>query len=93
MRATASCRVLPLFAFSLALGLAACTGVHWQKAGGGDAALAQDRFGSASSFGIPASTDPRFGATGPSQADLRMQESQSAGLCMQGKGYRLVEDK
>ena len=103
MRATASSRVLPLFAFFLALGLAACTGVHWQKAGGGDAALAQDlaacrkqaqdRFGSASSFGIPASTDPRFGATGPSQADLRMQESQSAGLCMQGKGYRLVEDK
>jgi hypothetical protein len=97
MRAAAS----PFFAFALALGLCACAGVRWQKAGGDDAALAQDlaacrqqvqaKVGGAGSLGPPTATDPRFGALfGPSQADLRMQESQALGMCMRGKGYDLV---
>jgi hypothetical protein len=87
---------LLLFAFTLA----ACAPVRWQKAGGDDAALARDlsacrkqaqeRFGAAYGLAQMPSADPRFGPTGPTQADLRMQESQSVGTCMRGKGYALV---
>ena len=90
-------------ALVLALALCGCAGVHWHKSGGDGAALArdlaacrkqaQDRFGGVGGLGLPAATDPRFGPSGPSQADLRMQESQSVGTCMRGKGYALVEDK
>ncbi|MEK6244915.1 MAG: hypothetical protein AABM33_10490 [Pseudomonadota bacterium] len=97
MRAAAS----PFFALVLALGLCACAEMRWQKAGGDDAALAQDlaacrkqaqqKFGGAGGLGPPTATDPRFGAPfGPSQADLRMQESQALGMCMRSKGYALV---
>ena len=95
MRAAASL----LFAFMFALGLGACTEVRWHKPDGEDAALAQDlaacrretqdKFGAAATLGPPM-TDPRFGPMGPSQADLRMQESQATGMCMRGKGYSLV---
>jgi hypothetical protein len=87
---------LLLFPFALA----ACAPVTWQKAGGDDATLARDlaachqrardRFAAESGLAQMPSMDPRFGPMGPSQADLRMQESQSVGMCMRGKGYGLV---
>jgi hypothetical protein len=93
-------RALHLFTLALALGLCGCTGVRWHNSGGDDAALAQDladcrkqvqqKFGGAGSLGPPIAIDPRFGPMGPSQADLRMQESQALGMCMRGKGYALV---
>ena len=83
-----------------ALALAACAPVRWQKDGGDDAALARDlsacrkqaqeRFSAAYSLAQLPTTDPRFGPLGPSQADVRMQESQAVGMCMRGKGYSLV---
>jgi hypothetical protein len=97
-RRAALTRALPLF--TLALALAACGELRWQKAGGDDAGLtrdlaacrsqAQDRFGGAANIGLPPTTDPRFGPVGPSQADLQMQQSQAVGTCMRGKGYVLV---
>ena len=76
--------------------------MHWHKADGNDAARDRDldacrmesqaKYGSASSLGVMSPNDPRFGPTGPSQADLRMQESQSATACMRAKGYVLVPD-
>ena len=97
MRTAAS----PFFALALALILTACAGARWHKPGGDDATLAQDlaacrkqaqqKVGGAGSLGPPTATDPRFGAPfGPSQADLRMQESQALGMCMRGKDYGLV---
>ena len=87
---------LLLFAFALA----SCAELRWHKPGGDEAALAQDlaacreqaqqKFGAAGSLGPPIATDPRFGPMGPSQAELRMQESQAVGTCMRGKGYGLV---
>ena len=84
------------------LALPACTPMRWQKPGGDDGALAgdlaacrklaQDRFRTAGAPGMT-NTDPRFGAPGPSQADVRMQEGQAEGVCMRGKGYVLVEDR
>ena len=92
------------FAIALAAGLSGCGGVHWHKPGADDAALTKDlgecrrtsqtRLGIAGSVGPPTSVDPRFGApSGPSQADLMMQESQATGFCMREKGYVLVSDK
>ena len=86
------------------LGLSACGSVHWHKPGADDAARtkdlgecrrqAQTRLGIAGSLGPPTSVDPRFGGpSGPSQADLMMQESQVLGACMREKGYVLVQDK
>lgn len=79
-----------------------CAGMHWHKPDGNDAILAQDleacrkeaqqRYGGASALAQPISNDPRFGPLGPSQADLRMQESQALGMCMRAKGYGLVPD-
>ena len=93
-------RSLALPIFALVLGLGGCAGVRWQKPGADDSALAQDltacrklaqeKFGGAAGIVMPSSPDPRFGPMGPSQADLRMQESQAAGMCMRGKGYALV---
>ena len=92
------------FAFALAAGLSGCGGVHWHNPGADNAALtkdlgecrrqAQSRLGIAGRFGPPTSVDPRFGGpSGPSQADLMMQESQVLGACMREKGYVLVQDK
>ncbi len=91
-----------LFALALALCLSACTPVRWHKPGGDDAALArdlaacrkvaQDRFRTSGPPGMT-NADPRFGAPGPSQADIRMQEGQAESACMRAKGYVLVEDK
>jgi hypothetical protein len=85
------------------LGLSACGGVHWYKAGADEAALSKDlgecrrqaqvRLGVAGGLGPPPSMDPRFGPTGPSPADQMMQESQAVGVCMREKGYALVSDK
>ena len=92
MRRTA----LPLFAVAL-LALAACGDMRWAREGGDEAALAEDLAAcrrlaqsKVGNFGAPGPGDPRFGITGPSQADLRMQEAQAAGQCMRGKGYSLV---
>jgi len=87
---------------TLALTLASCGAVHWQKANGDDSALSQDltacrkqaserivRTGSA----IPRSElSPVFGPLGPSPAEMRMQEAQSVNGCMREKGYVLVPD-
>src|SRR5436190_23627007 len=83
------------------LGLSACGGVHWYKAGADEAALAKDlgecrrqaqgRLGIAG--GPPPSVDPRFGPTGPSPADQVVQESQAVSVCRRDKGYALVSDK
>jgi len=104
MRTAASRPALPILTFALALAMCGCAELHWQKADGSDASVAQDleacrkeaqaKFGSASAFGMTAGlNDPRFGPTGPSQADLRMQESQAASTCMRQRGYVLVPDK
>ena len=101
--ASASARALRFFAIALLLALSACSAVRWQKPGADDAALAkdlaacrkqaQDKLGGTGSLAPPASTDPRFGPMGPSQADLRMQEGQALGVCMRARGYVLVEEK
>ena len=89
-------KVLPLFAVAL-LALGACGDVRWAKDGGDEAAASADlaacsRVAQAKvgNFGAPGPGDPRFGITGPSQADLRMQEAQAVGQCMRGKGYGLT---
>ena len=89
---------------SVFLGLSACGGMRWHKPGTDDAELTKDlgecrrtsqtRLGIAGSVGPPTSVDPRFGGpSGPSQADLMMQESQALGFCMRDKGYVLEPDK
>jgi hypothetical protein len=81
--------------------LAACGEMRWQKAGGDEAGLANDLSAcskqaherSARMWGPPApraEISPVFGPTGPSQADLRLQESQAVTLCMRERGYTLV---
>ena len=100
MRATDLRRVLRFLTFALALGVCGCGAMHWQKADGSDASVAQDleacrkeaqaKFGASNAFGMTISNDPRFGPMGPSQADLRMQESQAASTCMRQRGYVLV---
>jgi hypothetical protein len=102
MRATASRPVLPFLTFALLLGMCGCGSMRWHKPDGDDAALAQDleacrneahqRFGGAAALGVLSPNDPRFGPTGPSQADVRMQEGQALGTCMRSKGYGLVPD-
>lgn len=74
--------------------------MRWQKADSDNAALAQDqaacnkegqdRYGGATALLPPTAIDPRLGSTGPSQADVRMKETQVAGMCMRAKGYVLV---
>jgi len=93
---------LPLFALVLALILAACGEVRWQKAGGDDTALAHDltncralaheKAARAGNVGLPpAAGDPRFGApSGPTQVEQRLQEQQAVDACMHDKGYALV---
>jgi hypothetical protein len=83
-----------------AIALASCAGTRWQKAGGDAAALeqdlqacrklAQERAARVGNLGPAPSSDPRFGATGPSQVDQRLQELQSEDGCMRAKGYALV---
>jgi uncharacterized protein YceK len=101
MRAINSRLALPFLTVVLALGLSGCADMRWHNSGGNDSALekdlaacrrdAQAKFGSsAAALGLPGSNDPRFGPMGPSQADVRMQESQAEGACMRGKGYVLV---
>ena len=82
--------------------MSGCTGMHWHKpdASSMDVANqleacrkeAQAKFGAAATLGMTSSSDPRFGPTGPTQADVRMQEGQAIGSCMRGKGYVLVPD-
>ncbi len=92
------------FAIALATGLTGCGSVHWHKAGADEAELgkdlaacrrqAQTKLGIVGGPGPQPSMDPRFGApSGPTQADLMMQESQALGFCMRKKGYALVPDK
>lgn len=98
--ASASACALRFFAIALVLGLSGCGAVRWHKTGSDDAALArdlaacrtltQDKVGAIGGLGMP-NADPRFGApSGPSQADVRMQEAQALGACMRAKGYVLV---
>jgi len=91
-----------LAAFALPV-LASCAGVHWQKKDGDNAALGQDlaacrKLGlersAAMGAAVPrAEISPVFGPTGPSPADVRMQETQVVTGCMRDKGYVLVPDK
>jgi hypothetical protein len=74
--------------------------MRWRQAGGSEAALnrdlgtcrqlAQEKAARTGILGLPSSRDPRFGSTGPSQADQRLQERQAEDACMRGKGYDLV---
>lgn len=88
---------LLLFAFALA----SCAELRWHKAGAEPAALsrdlsecralAQERTQRMWGAAPPASSDPRFGApSAPSQADLRLQESQAVSACMRQRGYVLA---
>jgi hypothetical protein len=81
--------------------LGACAGdVRWTKADASEEEMAKDMafcrkqaqatYGGAAAMAPQPSLDPRFGPTGPSQADRVMQESQAVGSCMRGKGYTLV---
>ena len=92
--------VAAALAATLAL-LQACSGdVRWTKPDTDEAVMANDmafcRKQAQATFGGPAAAipqaqiDPRFGPTGPSQADRVMQESQAVGSCMRGRGYTLV---
>jgi len=97
------CAGTPLVAtavLALALTLAACAPVHWQKKDGDNTALAQDlaacrKLGQERSAGMGttmprAEISPVFGPTGPSPADARMQETQVVTGCMREKNYALV---
>ena len=102
MRATTSRRTLPFLTFVLALGMCGCSSMRWHKpdASSTDVANqleacrkeAQAKFGAAATLGMTSPNDPRFGPTGPSQADVRMQEGQAVGNCMRQRGYVLVPD-
>lgn len=84
----------------LALALAACAEFHWHKAGvdpterAADLSvcrkLAQERTQRMWGTGPQPNMDPRFGPSGPSQADLRLQESQAVDACMRQRGYVLA---
>ena len=85
----------------IAFALASCAQLRWQKAGADEpvlardlsacSKLAQDRTARLWGIAPPATTDPRFGPpSAPSQAELRLQESQAVDTCMRGKGYALV---
>ncbi len=83
-----------------ALALASCAELRWQKAGADEGAvttdlsacrkLAQDRTQRMWGVAPQPTVDPRFGPGGPSQPDLRLQESQAVNACMREKGYSLV---
>ncbi|MSQ63442.1 MAG: hypothetical protein EXR33_06345 [Betaproteobacteria bacterium] len=102
MLATTSRPALPFLTFALALGLYGCGGAHWHRPDADSVAAANDqkacrkdaqaKFGTASALAMQSSNDPRFGPMGPSQTDLRMQESQAVSACMRKKGYVLVPD-
>lgn len=89
-----------LLATTALLALASCAPVHWQKKDGDNSALAQDlgacrklalERSAAMGAAIPRSEiSPVFGPTGPSPADVRMQETQVVTACMREKGYALV---
>ncbi len=75
--------------------------MRWHKSGADEASLLNDlescrklAAGSAArmgAIGLPPPTDPRFGAaSGPTQAEQRLQERQRADGCMRAKGYTLV---
>ncbi|MBC7804480.1 MAG: hypothetical protein H7Y16_11440 [Candidatus Parcubacteria bacterium] len=92
------------FALALVLGLSACGGVRWQKAGADDAELSRDlsacrrdsqmTFGIAGGQGAMPGMDPRFGPpSGPSQSEQMMQAAQAVNACMRKRGYELVPDK
>lgn len=98
----AGARVLAIAA-AATLALAACAELQWQKPGATGAApsfdpadlsacrkLAQDRTQRMWGIAPQPTMDPRFGPGGPSQADLRLQESQAVNACMREKGYQLV---
>ena len=81
--------------------LAACGDMRWHKAGSDEAGLANDlaacnklaRERADRMWGPPtprAEISPVFGPTGPSQVDLRLQESQAVTTCMRERGYTLV---
>lgn len=85
----------------LVLLLAGCAGdVRWTKPGTDEDAMAKDMaqcrqqahamYGGPAAALPPTQVDPRFGPTGPSQADRVMQESQAVGNCMRAKGYTLI---
>ena len=92
------------FAFALVLGLSACGGVRWQKAGADAAELGRDlsacrrnsqiTFGIAGGQGALPGVDPRFGPPpGPSQSEQMMQAAQAVNACMRKRGYELVPEK
>jgi hypothetical protein len=89
-----------LLALLMAMALAACAELRWQK-DGADAAtlasalsacrkLAQERTQRMWGVAPQPTVDPRFGPGGPSPTDLRLQESQAVSTCMREKGYSLV---
>ncbi len=87
-------------ALFLAIALASCAELRWQKAGADEAALAsdlsacrrqaQDRTQRMWGIAPQPTMDPRFGPGGPSQPDILLQESQAVNACMREKGYALV---
>ena len=92
------------FALALVLGLSACGGMRWQKAGADDAELGRDlsachresqiAFGTFGGRGALTGMDPRFGPpTGPSQSEQMMQAAQAVNACMRKRGYELVPEK
>lgn len=94
---------IPLVAtafLALALTLASCAQVRWQKADGDNTSLSQDltacrKLGQERTtrmWGNVPRTEisPVFGPTGPAPADVRLQETQAVTVCMRAKGYALV---
>ncbi len=86
---------------SFALALAACADLRWTRAGADDAEqerdltacrqLAREQAARSGNLGLPPpAADPRFGPTGPSQAEQRMQEQQALEACMRARGYTLA---
>ena len=87
----------------LAIALAACAPARWQKAGADEAETGRDlsacrkvahekmqrRWGAAADA-PRAEISPVFGPTGPSQADIRLQETQAVTVCMREKGYAMT---
>ena len=97
----ASRQFFTLPALALIALLPACSGdVRWTKPDTDEAVMANDMafcrkqaqamYGGAGAAIPQTQIDPRFGPTGPSQADRVMQESQAVGSCMRGKGYTLI---
>jgi len=85
-----------------AIALAACADVHWQKPGADEAETSRElsacrklahekmqRMWGAAADAPRTEISPVFGPTGPSQADIRIQETQAVTVCMREKGYAL----